>query len=140
MQIHFSYPNVAPLDVPEGRLLAQLEPRRLEPSKPVNQLVEEALDNAIGSPRVEELVAPNTRVLVLVDDITRQTPAAALLPSLLRRIEARGCPRKNVKILIAAGTHARMTQQELEKKLGAAVLRDYEVHLHHWRALENLRE
>ena len=140
MQIHFSYPNVALLDVPEGRLLAQLEPRRLEPSKPVSQLVEEALDNTIGSPRVEELVAPNTRVLLLVDDITRQTPTAALLPSLLRRIEARGCPRKNVKILIAAGTHARMTQQELEKKLGASVLRDYEVHLHHWRALENLRE
>ena len=58
-------------------------------------------------------------MLVLVDDITRQTPAWALLPAVFRRLDARGCAPERTKILIASGTHSRMSQPEVEKKLKA---------------------
>jgi nickel-dependent lactate racemase len=74
-----------------------------------------------------------------VDDITRQTPAWAILPSLLRSMAQSGCPAGNIKILIAAGTHAPMTGQEIEQKLGKDIARDYSVTLHHWRDQANLR-
>lgn len=139
MQIKLSYPDVAPLEVPEANLLAVLEPRALEAATPVENMVEEALNHPIGSPALEEMVSPASRVLILVDDITRQTPAWAVLPAILRRLTGRGINRENIKILIAAGTHARMNASEVEKKLGPQIPHEYEVVIHHWQNDENLR-
>ncbi len=135
----FSYPDVPPLEIPDANFLATLVPREIEPPKPLETLVEEALDHPIGSPRLEEYASPTTRVLILVDDTTRQTPAWGLLPSVFRRLEQRGCPREKVRILIAAGTHARMGPQEIEQKLGPNIPREYTVLIHHWKEEENLR-
>lgn len=139
MQIKLSYPDVAPLEVPEANLLAVLEPRALEAATLVENMVEEALNHPIGSPALEEMVSPASRVLILVDDITRQTPAWAVLPAILRRLTGRGINRENIKILIAAGTHARMNASEVEKKLGPQIPHEYEVVIHHWQNDENLR-
>lgn len=136
MRVTFSYPDVPPLEVPDANLLAVLEPRKVEAPQPVEALVEEALDKPIGASRVEGLLTPSSRVLVLVDDITRQTPAWTLLPPLLGRLEKRGCAKENIKILIAAGTHALMTPQEVQRKLGKRIPHEYTVNLHHWKTAE----
>jgi nickel-dependent lactate racemase len=139
MQIKLSYPNVSFFEIPEANLLAVLEPRTIEPSTPVETLVEEALNHPIGSPSLEELVSPESRVLILVDDITRQTPAWALLPAILRRLTGRGIGAANIRILIAAGTHARMSAAEVEKKLGPLIPHQHEIVIHHWQNDENLK-
>ena len=139
MQIAFSYPDVPRLEIPDSNFLASLVPREVEPPKPLEALVEEALDRPMGSPRVEELASRTTRVLILVDDITRQTPAWGLLPAVFRRLEQQGCAAKNVNILIASGTHATMSSQDLEKKLGPHIPRQYPVSVHHWKAEQNFR-
>ena len=136
MKISFSYPDVPPVDIPESNLLGVLEPKTLEPPKPTQDLAEDALQNPIGTPPIENAVQPTSRVLLLVDDITRQTPAGDLLPSLLRRLSKRGIPADHIKILIAAGTHALMTPQEVERKLGAQIPKQYSVSLHHWKSAE----
>lgn len=140
MRIEFSYSDVPALEVPDTNFLAALEPRHIQPPAPVERLTEEALDKPEGAARLEEQISPGARVLLLVDDITRQTPAARLLPAILGRIEGRGVPKQNISILIAAGTHARMSKGELEKKLGPAALSGYSVQLHHWREEGKLRE
>ncbi len=137
MQIPFSYPDVPRLEIPSANLLAVLDPKALDPPKPVTELVEDALDRPIGSPRLEEQVPPSTRVLILVDDITRQTPAWQLLPPILRRLGSR---QNNLRILIGAGTHTAMTAQEIEKKLGPEIPKKYPVFLHHWKDEKNLVE
>src|SRR5947199_320595 len=123
MRIPLSYADVSPFEIPDSSLMACLEPRAIEPSRPAAELAEEALDHPIGSPPVEEFVSAQTRVLVLVDDITRQTPAWALLPAVFRRLDARGCGPERTKILIASGTHSRMSEREVEKKLGREIPR-----------------
>src|SRR6059058_3896805 len=123
MRIPLSYADVPPFEIPDSNVLACLEPSAIEPSRPVAELVEEALDHPIGSTPVEDFVSAGTRVLVLVDDITRQTPAWALLPAVFRRLAGGGSGPENIKILIAAGPHARMSPQEVEKKLGAEIPR-----------------
>ncbi len=140
MKISFSYPDVSPLEVAGANFLAILEPRAIEPSKPAEELVEDALDHPIGSPKVEEFIAPDSRVLFLVDDITRQTPAWALLPAIIRRFSQRGCHPGNIRILIAAGTHARMSTQEVAKKLGPQIPQQHKVIIHHWQSDENLEQ
>jgi nickel-dependent lactate racemase len=140
MRISFSYADVPPLEVPDANFLDCLEPRHIEPPAPVERLAEEVLDRPLEAARLEDQVSPSSRVLLLVDDITRQTPAARLLPSILNRLENRGVVKENINFLIAAGTHARMTKEDLEKKLGAPVLAEYAVHIHHWREENVLRE
>jgi nickel-dependent lactate racemase len=140
MRISFTYPSVPAVEIPDSNLLALLEPAHLEPPKPAEQLAEEALDHPAGAKPLEQQLSASSRVLILVDDITRQTPAARLLPAILKRLQTAGCPRKNIRILIAAGTHARMTRQEVDQKLGPATPGDYEVRLHHWLDEEKLRE
>jgi nickel-dependent lactate racemase len=133
MKIPFSYSEVPPLDVPDENLLAVLMPRTVEPQSPAEILAEEALDHPVGCAPVENGVYPSTRVLVLVDDITRQTPAGEILPSLFKRLAGRRVQKRNVKILIAAGTHARMSQEEIERKLGPHIPHEHTVALHHWK-------
>jgi nickel-dependent lactate racemase len=140
MRISFTYPDVPPVEIPDSNLMAVLEPARIEPPKPVEQLADQALDHPVGAKPLEQQLSAGSRVLILVDDITRQTPAVRLLPAILKRLQAAGCSRKNIRILIAAGTHARMTREEVNKKLGPDTPNDYEVHLHHWRDEEKLRE
>ena len=140
MLIPLSYSDFEPLDVPERNLLADLKPITVPSSQPIEELVENGLDHPLGSRPVEDLVSPSTRLLILVDDTTRQTPAAEILPPLLRRLETRGLAKKNVQFLIAAGTHARMTAAEIERKLGPTVPHEYAVTLHHWKEEGALQE
>jgi len=150
MEIAFSYPDVPPFRVLEANILATLAPRSVQPSASPEELVESALDHPIESAPLEELAtslvlaraagSAAARVLLLVDDITRQTPASKVLPGILRRLEKGGVTRANVKILIAAGTHSRMSAAEVEKKLGVEVAAAYPVTLHHWRDEANLTQ
>lgn len=140
MRIEFAQPEFPPVEIPDASLLAALAPREIEQPPQLASLLENALDHPTGAAPLESLVSPSARVLLLVDDITRQTPAASLLPAILRRIERAGVAKASVKILIAAGTHAHMNQAELEKKLGTEILTQYAVFLHHWRERDHLRQ
>ncbi|MGH9354042.1 MAG: lactate racemase domain-containing protein, partial [Terriglobia bacterium] len=81
MQIQFSHADIPPVEIPDSNLLAVLAPREIAHPRPLAELTEEALEHPIGAERLEKLVSPSAKVLLLVDDITRQTPAAGLLPS-----------------------------------------------------------
>lgn len=139
MQINFAQPEFPPVNVPDSRLLAVLAPREIAQPPRLPDLLERALDHPIGAPPIETLVSPSAKVLLLVDDITRQTPASALLPAVLQRLARGGAAKANVNILIAAGTHAHMTTDELERKLGRETLAQYQVFLHHWKDEAHLR-
>ncbi|MGH9435327.1 MAG: nickel-dependent lactate racemase [Terriglobia bacterium] len=139
MQVNFSQPDIAPLEIADANVFAILQPREITRPRPLTELLEDALDHPIGAEPIEKLISPTARVLLLVDDITRQTPAAALLPGIFHRLERGGVARKKVKILIAAGTHSHMTREELERKLGAETLAECPVFLHHWKDADHLR-
>lgn len=139
-RVSFSYPDVPPLAIPDSNLMACLAPQVQEPARPVADLVDDALAHPFASPALEALASPNTIVLVLCDDITRQTPASQILPPVLRRLAGSGVKRENIRILIAAGTHARMNPQEIEQKLGADIPKRCPVVIHHWRDDQNLRD
>ncbi|MGH9449455.1 MAG: nickel-dependent lactate racemase [Terriglobia bacterium] len=139
MQVNFSQPDIPPLEIPDANVFAILQPREIARPRPLTELLEDALDHPIGAQPIERLISPTASVLLLVDDITRQTPAAALLPGIFHRLERGGVARQKVKILIAAGTHSHMAREELVKKLGAETLAECPVFLHHWKDEDHLR-
>jgi nickel-dependent lactate racemase len=97
-------------------------------------MVAEALSKPVGSPKLEELVKPASRVAIVVDDLTRHTPVSDLLPGLLKAIETKGVPKGNVTIVIGTGTHRPMNQKEIDERLGVGVAKAYRVENHDARA------
>jgi nickel-dependent lactate racemase len=96
-------------------------------------IVRRAIENPIESPSLEELLqtkvkpASQPSIVILVDDVTRPTPAARILPAILDKIEDAGIPDGAVSIFVALGTHRPMTGDELRAKLGDQVLARYKV-------------
>jgi nickel-dependent lactate racemase len=69
-------------------------------------------------------------IAILVDDGTRPTPVAEILPVLLSRLEESGFSREKIAIVMAIGTHEAMEKEALEAKLGSGVQSRYKVIQH----------
>jgi lactate racemase len=91
--------------------------------------IEAAVAGAIESPRLREIAHGAGSAVVAVDDISRPTPAAALLPAVLDELSS--IPDHRITILIALGAHRPMIRPELERKLGLDVLGRFNVEQHH---------
>lgn len=87
----------------------------------------QALDAPIGSPRLDERIRPGQRVAIIVDDITRPTPAHLALPEVLDRLQRAGIARSDIQVVLALGTHRRMSMEEQIAKLGQQVVRDFPI-------------
>jgi nickel-dependent lactate racemase len=85
------------------------------------------LAHPVGAKTLTELVDADDRVVILVDDITRPTPAAQILPHVLEQVHAAGVPVAGVTIFMAIGTHRVMTEEELCTKLGDEVRERYKI-------------
>ena len=66
----------------------------------------------IGAPRLAELARGRKRAAVIIDDISRPTPTADLLPLVLEELEAGGMDLSQVTIVIAAGGHEAAPERE----------------------------
>jgi nickel-dependent lactate racemase len=116
-----------PLEIARENLLFYAAPLKTGAIPDQQKIVEDSLDHPIGTDRLENLLKPDMQVVILVDDITRPTPTAKLLPPILARIEKAGISDAHLKIIMALGTHRPMTDEELEVKLGPAVMKRYTI-------------
>jgi nickel-dependent lactate racemase len=117
----------AEVEIEDENLLFYAAPRAAGRVPDQMRIVEEALEHPIGTGKLETLLRPGDRVVILVDDITRPTPAAKILPPILQRIHGAGIPVEAVTIFMAIGTHRVMTEEELRYKLGDEVRERYRV-------------
>ncbi len=126
------------ITLPQHNLLDEAGMRPVEPAANPQAVIEAALDGPIGTRPLEELARGTQRVVILVDDLTRPTPAHQLLPPVLRRLEGAGISEERIDILVATGTHRPMTQSELAAKVGVDILAAYRVVNHDYRQAEML--
>jgi len=139
MLVDFPYPlyeGMAPVHVPDERLLGVWAPRVLQGVDETAE-IHRGLAQPIAAPPLPDAVRGKQNVLILMDDGTRGTPTARLLPHVLAQLDTGGIPLRRIKILTAQGTHRRMNDAELRKKLG-----DYfgrvTVHQHDWKDASRL--
>jgi len=95
-----------------------------------------ALRAPVGRPPLREIVKPGQKIAISVCDITRAQPRADMLRALFE--EMPGLRPEDVTILIATGTHRTSTPAELERMLGADILRCYKVINHDSRDQSSL--
>ena len=132
MRIHFPYPEIKPLDVPEKNFLGIYSPSTVRAEKSEEQIVEEAFSHPIGSPPLSEILKGVRDVLVVTDDHTRNTPVQKILPRLIRELERGGIKPEGLRFLIASGTHRPMTEEEVSGKFGKEILKRFSFLTHRW--------
>ena len=118
-------------DFDEKELLGVLE-SSIEEYKPLGtpeELVKEAMENPIGSPRLCELAKGKKNVVIIASDHTRPVPSKAIIPFMLEEIKT-GSPDAEVTILIATGCHRGTTRDELVAKFGEDVVESVNIYVH----------
>lgn len=93
------------------------------------EIVEKALDNPIGSPKLEELVDGKKNMVIISSDHTRPVPSKIIMPILLKRIRKVN-PNIDIKILIATGFHRATTKEELINKFGEEIVKNETIIIH----------
>ncbi len=95
--------------------------------------VRRALKNPTGSPELSQICTPQSKVAVVVNDITRPTPSYLLLPEIIRELSRGGVNKTNIIIIVAAGNHRPNTPEELQGLLGAEIADGYKIINHNCR-------
>lgn len=94
----------------------------------------EAFANPVGTPPIAELAKGRRSATIVVDDVSRPTPAHVLIPYVLRELEKAGVPQSEIRFVVGGGSHRPQTQEEFEKKLGADIVANYAVKSHNFMA------
>ena len=117
------YTSALDLHVEEANLKAVLTARLHEfnPGKGEEELVREALEHPVGTPRLRELAKGKEKVVLVTSDHTRAVPSKITLPILLEEIR-QGNPDADITILIATGLHRPTTQEEQRRMFGDAIV------------------
>jgi len=93
--------------------------------------IEAAIDSPIGAASLSDLACGRSTVTIAVDDLSRPTPGARLLPAIIERLTGGGIKLQDIRIVMAVGAHRPCTRQDLLKKLGEGVLDCVLVENHH---------
>ncbi len=116
------------LDFPPGWKVTTHWPRT--PSRLPDVQILEILENPIGQPPVRQLCKGKSRPLIIVDDVNRPTPAARIIPPLLKEFEAAGISPSGVTILVARGSHGEPHPESMALKVGKEAASSCRVLLH----------
>jgi len=120
------------LDFPAGWQVHVLPPQDAPKLDPAG--IEAAFANPLGTPRIAELARGKRSATIVVDDVSRPTPAAQLIPYVLRELTEAGVPKSEIRFVIGGGSHRAQTQEEMEKKVGADIVAEYKVTTHDFMA------
>lgn len=115
------------VDIPDAVRCDLIDLPRTKATEDPNLCIQDALERPIGSPLLEQMVKPSDRIAIIVDDVTRETPSAIILPPVLKILDRCGVPPDHIAIVIALGTHRPMTPAEIDHKIGPEVVRKYRI-------------
>jgi nickel-dependent lactate racemase len=120
--------------VPTQNFLGLIEPKEKPPVPDARVEVERALKEPIGSKRLSEIVKPEHRVAIVVDDATRSAPSRLLVLSILDELNSAGVKDELVTLIFGCGTHRAVTSEEAVRLLGDDILSRVKAISHDCRA------
>ena len=117
------YASTLALHVEEENLKAVLTAKMhgFHAEKSQEQLVLDALEHPVGSPRLRTLAEGKRKIVIVTSDHTRAVPSKITLPLLLKEIRS-GNPDADITILIATGLHRPTTEEEQRRMFGDEIV------------------
>lgn len=118
-------------DIPEERYNGSLVSKMTEyvPEKGQVELVKEALEHPIGTPKLSEMAIGKKNVVIISSDHTRPVPSKIIMPLLLEEVR-KGNPDADITILISTGLHRETTKEELIGKFGEDIVNNEKIVVH----------
>ena len=107
---------------PDWELAGILEPASRPPVPDPAAEVRRALADPTDSPRLRDMARADARIAIVVDDASRPTPVAQLLPAVLEELRAGGACDEQITIVTALGVHRPMSADELAARVGREAL------------------
>ncbi|MDH3216757.1 MAG: nickel-dependent lactate racemase [Candidatus Krumholzibacteria bacterium] len=104
-------------------------PAQTTPVSDVEGTLLGALDRPIGLSRLDETLSSESRVVVLISDLTRGQGSRTLLPLLVQHLRGLGIAAGAIKVLVARGTHRKLTKEE-KALLGSGAMSGVDVEEH----------
>ncbi|MCQ2507375.1 MAG: nickel-dependent lactate racemase [Dorea sp.] len=101
------------------------------------ELVQEALEHPIGTPKLCDMVQGKKKIVVISSDHTRPVPSHIIMPLILKEIR-KGNPEAEITILISTGLHRTTTREELAAKFGPEIMANETILVHDCDDEENL--
>ncbi|MBQ3373886.1 MAG: nickel-dependent lactate racemase [Anaerolineaceae bacterium] len=96
------------------------------------EIVRQAMENPIDSPRLYELAKGKKTCTIIISDHTRPVPSKDILPNMLKELRE-GNPEIAVTLLVATGFHRLSTEAELEAKVGKDIMASCRIAVHDCR-------
>ncbi|MFQ5711502.1 MAG: nickel-dependent lactate racemase [Candidatus Geothermarchaeales archaeon] len=117
------------LELPEGWNLTPIPPfKKARGLKDAEKRMREAITSAL------KRKPPKGKVALICDDKTRRTPAYKVLPTLLDKLNKAGVKDEDVTLIVALGTHSKMTLKDMERKVGKEALERIEFKNHDYES------
>jgi len=120
--------------VPARNLLGSIEPKELLGVPDSKAEVERALREVIGSKRLSEIAHKESKVAIVVDDSTRDTPTAVMILPVLEELQLAGVKDENVTVIFGCGTHRAVKPEESTKIVGEEISRRVKILSHDCKA------
>ena len=120
--------------IPTRNFLGSIEPVSKPGVLDARAEIERALREPIGSKTLSDIVKPEHKVAIVVDDATRPAPSNLMVPPILNELNMAGVKEENVVVIFGCGTHRAATHDEAVRLLGEVVLNRVKVISHDCRA------
>ncbi len=108
--------------VPTQNFLGIIEPKEKQGISDAKAEIERALKEPLDSKKLSEIVKPEHKVAIVVDDATRPAPSHILVPPILDELKLAGVKDEQITVIFGCGTHRAVTREEAVRLLGNEVL------------------
>ncbi len=109
--------------VPARNFLGSIEPKEIAGTQDSKAEIERALREVIGSKRLSEIANSESKVAIVVDDMTRHTPTSTMILPMLSELQTAGVKDENITVIFGCGTHRAVKQEEAVKLIGEEAFR-----------------
>ena len=112
------------LQVPDDTPVLTSKVDQLKSDRTGLDIVREAMENPIDSPRLYELAKGKEDCVIIISDHTRPVPSRDILPNMVRELR-QGNPDIKITLLVSTGFHRPTTIEELKNKLGDELYEEF---------------
>ncbi|MDF2545431.1 MAG: hypothetical protein K0R93_329 [Anaerosolibacter sp.] len=123
----------------EDQIFGVIKSNTADHGKTEEAVILDALENPVGTPKLQEIVKPGERVCVVISDVTRAWQRMDVyLPYLIDELHQGGISDEDIVFISAVGSHRKQTEKEHQRLLGDALKDRFKVIDHDCFDEENL--